>query len=204
MTVPEKARLIDQATLKIADARSVYVASTYAYVAAGKNGLAIVDVEKPERRRLDQMFNAEGAIDDVNDVKVAMTNACVFAYVADGHERATVCSSFRRTTPPARSGSARGRRPADRDVSQTHEPALSVSKGLDRDRAVDESGNQVAVFGRRGGRPLNLEEQRKMYHARRQRVDRHQRASRPGRRPEHRRWRSAVRPGPCSSHGRQR
>ena len=36
-------------------------------------------------------------------------------------------------------------------------------KGLDRDRAVDESGNQMAVFGRRGGRPLNGEEQRKMY-----------------------------------------
>jgi hypothetical protein len=41
--------------------------------------------------------------------------------------------------------------------------ALSVSKGLDRDRAVDESGNQLAVFGRVGARPLNKEEQRKLY-----------------------------------------
>jgi hypothetical protein len=32
--------------------------------------------------------------------------------------------------------------------------ALAVSEGIDRDRAVDESGNQVAVFGRRGARPF--------------------------------------------------
>ena len=38
-----------------------------------------------------------------------------------------------------------------------------MSKGLDRDRAVDESGNQIAVFGRVGARPLNKEEQRKLY-----------------------------------------
>src|SRR5262245_58831026 len=41
--------------------------------------------------------------------------------------------------------------------------ALSVAKGLDRDRAVDECGNQIAVFGRVGARPLNCEEQRKLY-----------------------------------------
>ena len=34
---------------------------------------------------------------------------------------------------------------------------------MDRDRAVDESGNQIGVFGRRGARPLNGEEQRRMY-----------------------------------------
>jgi hypothetical protein len=41
--------------------------------------------------------------------------------------------------------------------------ALCISKGVDRDRAVDESGNQIAVFGRVGARPLNLAEQRKLY-----------------------------------------
>jgi hypothetical protein len=40
---------------------------------------------------------------------------------------------------------------------------LSISEGVDRDRAVDESGNQIAVFGRVGGKPLSLEEQRRMY-----------------------------------------
>jgi hypothetical protein len=46
---------------------------------------------------------------------------------------------------------------------KTKGPALALSKGLDRDRAVDESGNQLAVFGRRGARPFNLEEMRKLY-----------------------------------------
>jgi hypothetical protein len=41
--------------------------------------------------------------------------------------------------------------------------ALAISKGLDRDRAVDESGNQLAVFGRIGARPLNQIEQQRMY-----------------------------------------
>ncbi|MGA7461016.1 MAG: hypothetical protein WBW69_12365, partial [Candidatus Korobacteraceae bacterium] len=42
-------------------------------------------------------------------------------------------------------------------------PALAISKGIDRDRAVDESGNQLAVFGRRGARPFNLQEMQRMY-----------------------------------------
>ena len=44
-----------------------------------------------------------------------------------------------------------------------HGEVLSVARGLDRDRAVDESGNQIGVFGRVGARPLNGPEQRKMY-----------------------------------------
>jgi hypothetical protein len=46
---------------------------------------------------------------------------------------------------------------------KTRTPALSLSRALERDRGVDETGGQVAVFGRIGSRPLNLEEQRKMY-----------------------------------------
>jgi hypothetical protein len=34
---------------------------------------------------------------------------------------------------------------------------------LERDRAVDESGGQVAVFGRRGSRPFNLAEMRRLF-----------------------------------------
>jgi hypothetical protein len=34
---------------------------------------------------------------------------------------------------------------------------------LDRDRAVDESGNQLAVFDRLGSRPFNEEEMQKLY-----------------------------------------
>jgi hypothetical protein len=38
-----------------------------------------------------------------------------------------------------------------------------VSRGLDRDRVVDETGNQTVVFGRRGARPFTLEEMQKFY-----------------------------------------
>jgi hypothetical protein len=40
---------------------------------------------------------------------------------------------------------------------------MSISEGVDRDRAVDESGNQLSVFGRVGAKPLDLESQRRMY-----------------------------------------
>jgi hypothetical protein len=45
----------------------------------------------------------------------------------------------------------------------TATPALAVSRGLDRDRVVDESGNETVVFGRRGSRPFNLTETQKFY-----------------------------------------
>ena len=41
--------------MPIEDARNVYVARTYAYVSAGKQGIAIVDVEQPEQPKLDQI-----------------------------------------------------------------------------------------------------------------------------------------------------
>lgn len=40
---------------------------------------------------------------------------------------------------------------------------MAISKGMDRDRAVDESGNHVSVFGRLGSRPFTLDEMQKMY-----------------------------------------
>ena len=40
---------------------------------------------------------------------------------------------------------------------------MALSKALDRDRAVDETGHQVSVFGRMGSGPLNRELQRAMY-----------------------------------------
>jgi hypothetical protein len=46
---------------------------------------------------------------------------------------------------------------------RTHGPALSISKGIDRDRAVDESGNQLSVFNRRGAGPLTFDQTRRMY-----------------------------------------
>jgi hypothetical protein len=45
----------------------------------------------------------------------------------------------------------------------TASPALSLSRGLERDRAVDESGHQIAVFGRIGSRPFTLDEMKQLY-----------------------------------------
>jgi len=56
-------------------------------------------------------------------------------------------------------------RPAPKLIAtyRTKGPALAVSKGIDRDRAVDESGNQLAVFNRRGSRPFNRQEAERMF-----------------------------------------
>ena len=46
---------------------------------------------------------------------------------------------------------------------RTASPALALSRGLERDRGVDESGNQIAVFGRIGSRPFTLDEMKRFY-----------------------------------------
>jgi hypothetical protein len=163
VTVPERARLVTEATVPIGDARNVYVARTYAYVAGGAQGVVIVDVERPGQPRIDQVFNADGALNDVNDVKVAMTNASLFAYVADGRNGLRVVQLVSANDTDGAFGFSPRPAPVLIASYRTRRPALAVSKGLDRDRAVDESGNQIAVFGRRGGRPFNLEEMRRMY-----------------------------------------
>jgi hypothetical protein len=45
----------------------------------------------------------------------------------------------------------------------TATPALALSKGLDRDRGVDETGGQIAVFGRIGARPFTWDEMKRFY-----------------------------------------
>ena len=142
---------------------SVYVARTYAYLAAGKQGVAIVDVERPEHPVVDQLYNAGGKLDDVRDVKVASTNASLFAYVANGHHGLAVLQLTSPETTPGYLGFSP--RPAPQLIAtrHTHGPALALSKGLDRDRAADESGNQVSIFNRMGARPLNGDEMRRLY-----------------------------------------
>ena len=76
--------MYEERASRSSDARNLYVARTYAYVAGGNQGLVIVDVEKPEQPLIDQVFNAGGAIHDTNDVKLGMTAASAFAYLADG------------------------------------------------------------------------------------------------------------------------
>ncbi len=162
VTVPAQASLVDGAFVSLEDAHDVYVARTYAYVANGKHGVAIVDVEQPERLRLDQIYNAGGALNDVHQVKIAMTNASLFAYVADGKNGLRILQLTSPETMPEYAGFSPRPRPELIATFKTKGEALAVSKGLDRDRAVDESGNQVSVFGRRGARPFTLDEMLRM------------------------------------------
>ena len=45
----------------------------------------------------------------------------------------------------------------------TPSPAVSLSRGLERDRAVDETGGQIAVLGRIGSRPFTHPEMANLY-----------------------------------------
>jgi hypothetical protein len=155
---------VASAVVPLEDARNVYVARTYAYVSAGKQGLAIVDVEKPGAPKLDQIFNAEGHLNDVNDVKIGMVAASAFAFVADGTNGLRVLQIISPWDDPGHfSGFSPRPTPKLIATARTRGPALAISKGIDRDRAVDESGNQLAVFGRRGARPLNRAEAQALY-----------------------------------------
>ncbi len=162
VTALDKPRLVKSARVPFADARNLYVARTYAFVAAGRDGLGIVDIETPEQPKLERMFDDEGKINDTNDVKIGMTNASQFAYVADGHNGLQVVQLF----SPSDNANYLGfsPHPTPRRIGQypMHE-ALVVSEGIDRDRAVDESGNQLAVFGRRGARPFTKAEMERLY-----------------------------------------
>jgi hypothetical protein len=152
------------ALVPLADARNVYVARSWAYVAAGSEGIAIVDVTVPTAPVLQQKWNADGALRDVNQVKVGMVNDSVYGLVADGSSGFHV---LQLVTPEDGGRSAYGFAPSPRPKwiagRATKGKALAIAKGLERDRAVDESGHQVSVFGRIGGRPFTLAEMQKLY-----------------------------------------
>jgi hypothetical protein len=162
VTDPRHAQAIEGATVPIAQANNLYLVRTYAYVAAGKQGLVILDIEQPEHPRVDQIYDARGLINDARDVKVGMTNVSLFAYIADGKNGLRVVQLTSPESTPGNYGFSPRPSPELIATKHTHAPALAVSEGLDRDRAVDESGNQLAVFGRRGARPLNFSEMLRM------------------------------------------
>ncbi|MGQ0700633.1 MAG: hypothetical protein ACT4PZ_20625 [Panacagrimonas sp.] len=163
ITHPDRPRVIEQALVPFKDARRVYLVRTYAYVAAGAEGLGIVDITNPEAPRLYQQFNADGKITDAWDVKVGATNASLFAYVADGDSGLKLIQLVSPETQPAFYGFSPDPKPQLIATRKTTAPALAISEGLHRDRAVDETGGQIAVFGRIGSRPFNLEEQKRLY-----------------------------------------
>ena len=163
VTSPDAPQLIDGSLVSMNDARRIYVARTYAYVAAGEQGLAIVDAWRPPQPKLVEFFDAGGQIVDTRDVVVASTNASLFAYLADGRGGLKVLQLTSPRSQPNFYGFSPAPRPELIASYPTSSEALSLSKGLDRDRGVDETGEQIAVFGRKGSRPLNLEEMQELY-----------------------------------------
>ena len=151
------------ASLDIPEAGDLTVARTYAYVPAGSQGLAIVDVEKPLKPFLLQMFNANGVMNDTRAVRVGGTDASIFAYVADGHNGLRVVQLITPGETPGSAGFSPNPTPRLIATRHTHGPAIALSRGLERDRAVDESGHQVAVFGRLGSRPFTRPEMEKLF-----------------------------------------
>lgn len=143
-------------------AHSVYVVRTYAYVAAKSKGFAIIDVENPEKPKLVEYFTG-GKLRDTHDVKVSITVQSYFAYVADGENGFHVVQLTSPDYTPGIGGFAVKPTPKWIAYRETNGPCVMVEEGIDRDRGVDESGNQLSVYGRIGSLPLTKEEATRMY-----------------------------------------
>lgn len=163
VTQPTTPTLVENALVPLRQAGKLHVARTYAYVANGAEGVAIIDVTRADRPTLYQMFNADGTISDARDVTVASTNASPYLYVADGSGGLKVVQLTAPDTQPNFYGYAAEPKPALVASWPTRQPALALTRALERDRAVDESGGQVAVLGRVGARPFNVEEMKRLY-----------------------------------------
>jgi len=154
---------VPSGTIALPDARRVYVARTYAYIAAGTDGLVIANVTNPTRPLPYKKLTFDGQLNDAQDVIVGSTNASLFAYVADGRNGLKVLQLTAPDSQPNFYGFSPAPMPELIAWARTPSPALALSKGLDRDRAVDETGGQIAVFGRLGSRPFTRPEMEKLF-----------------------------------------
>ena len=155
---PAKPVPVSGASVSLGNAEGLYIARTYLYVADGSAGLAIIDVKNPEKPHLLSHFTAGGQLTDVRDVQIGSVSASMYALVADGHNGMRVLQMISPENVPGHMGFSPKPEPKLIATYPTEGAAVSISRGLDRDRAVDESGHQTAVFGRRGSRPFNLDE----------------------------------------------
>ena len=162
-TDPAALAPVPGAVVPLVDGQRIYLARTYAYVAAGSEGLAIVNIKNPADPRLHSKFTAEGRMNDARDVILGSTNASLFAYVADGKNGLKVVQLTSPDSQPRYYGFSPEPKPELIAWRKTDWPALALSKGLDRDRAVDETGGQIAIFGRLGSRPFTQVEMEKLY-----------------------------------------
>ena len=163
VTRPDQPRLVADNTVALDDARGLFVTRTWVYVAAAAEGLVIVDAERPERMREHDRVTPADGISDARDVSIAHTNASLFAYVADGKAGLKVLQLTAPDTVPGFYGFGPEPKPTLIARYPTRSPVLSITRALERDRFMDETGHQIAVFGRRGSGPLEMDLVRRMY-----------------------------------------
>ena len=153
ITSPERPRAT-QGRVGLGDARGLYLLRTYAYIAAGRDGLAIVDIERPEAPGAPVLYNPGGALTDANSLTIGATYAGQYAYVAAGRNGLRVVKLID-TKAPGYLGWSTAPQPELIAGLPTSGPALAIAEGYRRDRAGDESGNQIGVGNRLGSRPFN-------------------------------------------------
>jgi hypothetical protein len=154
---------VPEGTIPLANARKIYVARTYLYVAGKADGLVIVNVTQPAHPSVYLMETFGGQMTDVEDVVVGSTNASTFAYIADGRAGLKVIQLTSPSSQPNFYGFSPAPKPELIAWARTPSPAYAMSKGIDRDRGVDETGGQIAVFGRLGSRPFTRPEMEKLF-----------------------------------------
>jgi hypothetical protein len=90
-------------------------------------------------------------------------SASQFALVADGRNGLRVVQLISPDTVAGAQGFSPRPNPKLIATYPTKGEAIAVSRGLERDRVVDETGGQTVVFGRRGSRPFHLSEMERFY-----------------------------------------
>jgi hypothetical protein len=152
-----------QGNVPLANAQRIYLARTYAYVAGKQEGLVIVNITRPLSPVIYARETFGGQMTDVEDVIVGTTNASLFAYVADGRNGLKVVQLTSPESQPNFYGFSPAPKPELIAWAHTPTPAVALSKGLDRDRGVDETGGQMAIFGRLGSRPFTRSEMERLF-----------------------------------------
>ncbi len=161
VTDPEHPQPVPGAVVPLEDARSLQLHRIWAYVAAGRQGLVIVDIQKPEQPRVLDYDRARLGLSDTYDVAVAATNVSFFAYVADGRNGLKIVRLVEPPDTPGHLGFAPVPDPKLIATHPTSGTAVAVARGQVRDRFLDEAGNQAVVTNRIGSRTFNREEIRR-------------------------------------------
>jgi len=162
VTEPTRPVLIPRATVRLNHAGRLYVARTYAYVANGAEDWRL-SILKIRSVRLSIKSSTQTRVERYPRGANRSVNASQFALVADGKNGLRVVQLISPDTVPGAQGFSPRPNPKLIATYHTKGEAICVSRGLERDRVVDETGGQTVVFGRRGSRPFHLDEMERFY-----------------------------------------